>query len=94
MNIRLIAAAVGLGSLLLVNAQPAAAIGCISGGLAGAIAGHAVHHGVMGAVGGCIAGHEYHKHQLNSERRREQSDVDQTAPGNPDQGGSTMAHTE
>lgn len=42
---------------------PAHAIGCISGGVAGAVAGHMVHHGVLGALGGCIAGHEYNKHQ-------------------------------
>jgi len=40
----------------------AEAIGCLSGGAAGALAGHMVHHGVLGAVGGCIAGHEYKKH--------------------------------
>ena len=42
---------------------PAHAVGCISGGLAGAVAGHMVHHGVLGALGGCIAGHQYHKRQ-------------------------------
>jgi uncharacterized membrane protein YebE (DUF533 family) len=39
------------------------AIGCLSGGAAGAVAGHMAHHGVLGAVGGCVAGHEYNKHQ-------------------------------
>ena len=28
----------------------------------GALAGHQVHHGLMGAVGGCVAGHYAHKH--------------------------------
>jgi uncharacterized protein YcfJ len=60
---RLALAAVTLGGALLAAQPPAHAIGCISGGLAGAVAGHMAHHGVLGAVGGCIAGHEYHKHQ-------------------------------
>jgi hypothetical protein len=46
---------------------PARAVGCISGGLAGALAGHMMHHGVLGAVGGCVAGHEYHKHHEHEE---------------------------
>ncbi len=50
------------------------AIGCITGGLAGAVAGHMAHHGILGAVGGCIAGHEYHKHQ---QRAAEQSQGNQ-----------------
>ena len=55
----------GVG-LALANA-PAHAVGCFSGGVAGAVAGHMAHHGVLGAIGGCIAGHEYHKHQLKQE---------------------------
>jgi hypothetical protein len=43
------------------------AIGCLSGGVAGAVAGHMAHHGVLGAVGGCIAGHEYLKHERRQE---------------------------
>jgi hypothetical protein len=42
---------------------PARAIGCLSGGAAGALAGHMAGHGVLGAIGGCIAGHQWHKHQ-------------------------------
>jgi outer membrane lipoprotein SlyB len=38
------------------------AIGCLGGSVVGAVAGHMVHHGVLGAVGGCIAGHEHQKH--------------------------------
>ena len=49
---------VGVGS-----ASRAEAIGCLSGGAAGAVAGHMAHHGVLGAMGGCLAGHEYNKHQ-------------------------------
>jgi uncharacterized protein YcfJ len=50
---------------------PANAIGCISGGLAGAVAGHMAHHGVLGAVGGCIAGHAYNKHQKRMEDQQQ-----------------------
>jgi hypothetical protein len=67
------AASAGLiGSTAL--APSAHAIGCISGGAAGAVAGHyAHHHTVLGAVGGCIAGHEAHKHfeRERAERDRE-----------------------
>jgi hypothetical protein len=42
---------------------PARAIGCLSGGAAGALAGHMAGHGILGAVGGCIAGHQWQKHQ-------------------------------
>lgn len=60
---RVIVAALTLGCFGLGYNVPAHAVGCISGGVAGAVAGHMMHHGVLGAVGGCIAGHEYHKHQ-------------------------------
>jgi uncharacterized membrane protein YebE (DUF533 family) len=56
--ILLTAACIGLGYTTRANA-----IGCLSGGAAGAVAGHMAHHGVLGAMGGCIAGHEYNKHQ-------------------------------
>lgn len=94
MKFRIVAVAASLGVLPLLNAQPAAAIGCISGGLAGAIAGHAVHHGVMGAVGGCVAGHEYHKHQVANEHRSQQTQIEQAAPGGADHGGSSSGQTE
>lgn len=49
----------------LAAAAPSAnAIGCLSGGAAGALAGHMAGHGVLGALGGCVAGHQWHKHQL------------------------------
>jgi outer membrane lipoprotein SlyB len=52
---------------LAVNTRSAHALGCLSGGAAGALAGHMAGHGVLGAIGGCIAGHEYHKHQLRQQ---------------------------
>jgi len=47
--------------------QSAHPIGCLSGGAAGALAGHMAGHGVLGAIGGCIAGHQWHKHQVNKQ---------------------------
>ena len=64
----LIALALLTGAGFSTQAQ---AIGCISGGLAGALAGHLLHHGVIGAIGGCIAGHEMHKHQERSAEREQ-----------------------
>jgi hypothetical protein len=56
---------------------PAHAIGCLTGGMAGAVAGHMAHHGVLGAIGGCIAGHQYNKHQKRTAAQR-QSNVNQS----------------
>lgn len=56
--------------------QSARAVGCISGGVAGAAVGHLAHHGIVGAIGGCIAGHEYNKHQKEQSEQR-QSDYHQ-----------------
>jgi hypothetical protein len=54
-------AALSLGLLPMFDAAPAQAIGCLTGGAAGAVAGHyAHHHAVLGAIGGCIAGHHMH----------------------------------
>jgi hypothetical protein len=59
------AAAVALG--LAAAPVPAQAIGCLSGGAAGAVAGHyAHHHAILGAIGGCIAGHHMHKVQMRN----------------------------
>lgn len=60
---RAVIGVVTLGLLVGGLTTQARAIGCISGGLAGAVAGHMVHHGVLGAIGGCVAGHTYNKHQ-------------------------------
>ncbi len=69
-KIRFLTAAAALGMLgSLAYSPPASAIGCISGGAAGAVAGHMAHHGVLGALGGCIAGHEAHKYQKRREMR-------------------------
>jgi len=80
--------ACGMG-LVLANA-PAHAIGCLSGGAAGALAGHMAHHGVLGAIGGCIAGHEYHKHQLKQQDLENQRAYQQQQQqfGDQDQSGS------
>jgi len=47
------------------------AIGCLSGGAAGALAGHMAGHGVLGAIGGCIAGHAWHNRQMREQDLRD-----------------------
>jgi len=64
MRITLLATAVAMS---LLAAPRAHAIGCLSGGAAGALAGHMAGHGMLGAIGGCIAGHQWHKHQLRQD---------------------------
>ena len=59
------AAVIGLGAGLGAGSPPVHAIGCLSGGAAGALAGHMAGHGVLGALGGCLAGHQWHKHQVS-----------------------------
>jgi hypothetical protein len=79
-KIRFLAAAAAFGVLgSLAASPPANAIGCISGGVAGAAAGHLAHHGVLGALGGCIAGHEAHKYQ---KRREAAAQVQAEQPDN------------
>jgi uncharacterized protein YcfJ len=53
---------------LLMQPMEAKAIGCLSGGAAGALAGHMAGHGILGALGGCIAGHTWHKHTVNKQQ--------------------------
>jgi hypothetical protein len=55
----------GIGT---VFSLPAHAIGCLSGGAAGALAGHMAGHGILGALGGCIAGHQWHKHTVSKQQ--------------------------
>lgn len=63
---RTFALALGLTGLVSFSplSTPAHAIGCLSGGAAGALAGHMAGHGILGALGGCVAGHQWHKHQV------------------------------
>lgn len=75
---RFVAVAAAFGALgSLAFSPPASAIGCISGGAAGAVAGHLAHHGVLGAIGGCVAGHEAHKY---SKRRESEAAQQQQYP--------------
>ncbi len=75
-----VAAMAALGLATAGYSAPAHAIGCISGGLAGAVAGHMVHHGVLGAVGGCIAGHHYGKQQKLNQQRSGSGDPGSAPP--------------
>jgi outer membrane lipoprotein SlyB len=87
MRYALIVAAASLG-LSLVS-PPAHAVGCLSGGAAGALAGHMAGHGILGALGGCIAGRAWHNHtvrqqdlqnQQNYVQRRQQYDPNYKNP--------------
>jgi len=52
--------------MLIGNAQPASAKGCIKGAIVGGVAGHyTVHHGLAGAAAGCIIG----RHEANKRER-------------------------
>jgi hypothetical protein len=63
MKIRILLASAAFAVAGLGVQPQAHAMGCISGGVAGAVAGHMVNHGVLGAIGGCVAGHSYSKRQ-------------------------------
>ena len=52
---------------LMVADQPAHAIGCLSGGAAGALAGHMAGHGWLGALAGCIGGRAWHNHTVRQQ---------------------------
>ncbi len=82
MRLSLVAASAVIGLAGFGYSAPANAIGCITGGAAGAVAGHAVHHGVLGAVGGCVAGHEYNKHQKRLAKEKAQQQQGYGQPSN------------
>lgn len=86
MTIRLLGAAAVVGLLGFGYSAPVNAIGCITAGAAGAVAGHMAHHGVLGAAGGCIAGHEYHKHQEHEKQLRSQQGDSSQSPGSQQDG--------
>ena len=77
MKVRVAIAALLASTAGVGLSTPVMAIGCLSGGAAGAVAGHMAHHGVLGAIGGCIAGHEYNKHQEREAARNHGAYVDQ-----------------
>ena len=84
MRPRLILGALAIAAVAVSGAPSAHAIGCLSGGAAGALAGHMAHHGVLGAAGGCIAGHEYGKHQRQAaEERSSENDNRQDRSDHP-----------
>lgn len=66
-------------------AQPVQAKGCIKGAVVGGLAGHAVHHGILGAGAGCIAGHHLAKRHARQERAQR---VPQTSYGRQEGAGS------
>ena len=62
----------GLVAGLTMSAPVAQATpgGCLKYGAAGAVAGHAVHHGVKGFLAGCAAG-MYRRHLYNKQVREQ-----------------------
>jgi hypothetical protein len=92
MKIRIIAATLAFTGAALAWQPQAQAIGCISGGLAGAVAGHMVHHGVLGAIGGCVAGHSYNKHQRKAAAQAQSSNASQQGNGYQQGNGSQQGY--
>ena len=65
---------------------PAHAKGCIKGAVVGGIAGHAVHHGLVGAVSGCIVGHHLaKKHEQESQTPADANQQPATPPAGKQQ---------
>lgn len=91
MNTRLLATVTVAAGLAFGGTAPANAVGCISGGIAGAAVGHLAHHGVLGAIGGCIAGHQYAKRQKQQAAQQQQM---QMPPQTGDQTHRTSDQTQ
>ena len=65
-------------ALSLPLAPAAHAAGCLKGAVVGGLAGHAVHHGVLGAVGGCAVGHHLaHKKAKQAPQAQQNPNTDQ-----------------
>lgn len=56
-----------LGAAVLT--APPAHAGCLTGAVVGGVAGHMVHHGLLGAAAGCAVGHHHAK--VAQQRQRE-----------------------
>ena len=66
--------AAGSAAGLLVSVSGAQAVGCLSGAVAGGVAGHYYHHhAVIGAIAGCAAGHHLHKEQEHKKLEEEKA---------------------
>ena len=70
----------------LAEAKPG---GCLKYGAAGAVAGHAMHHGVRGFIAGCAAG-MYRRHLYNKQQREMKANGGAAAPVAPAGGGKEM----
>ena len=64
-------------ALVFATATAAEAKGCLTGALAGGVAGHYVHHTVTGAIAGCYMGHHI------AHQKQPQSHQPQVAPAQP-----------
>jgi hypothetical protein len=70
-----IGAALAICGVAALAAPSAEAKGCIRGAVAGGVAGHMFHHGVIGAAAGCVAARHYYKEKALRQQ--------QTAPSGP-----------
>ena len=52
-----ILAALAVASTVSLSSTQTQAAGCIRGAIVGGLAGHLVHHGMLGAAAGCAIGH-------------------------------------
>ena len=70
----LVAAGIVAAAMVTAPVAQAAPGGCLKYGAAGAVAGHAVHHGVKGFMAGCAAG-MYRRHLYNKQQRMQAAPV-------------------
>jgi len=80
----ILAAALATGSV-----GPAQAKGCIKAAIVGGIAGHAVHHGVVGALGGCAVGHHLASKSSHKTESPHNTGAANTSTGSGVQSGTT-----
>lgn len=80
----LIPAALGIALAGGFVGKPAEAAGCLKGAVVGGLAGHLVHHGVLGAMAGCAVGH----HEASKQERtvQENRNTRNDYGGNPTYG--------
>ena len=83
MKSAIVAAALALAAPAILLPSAAEAKGCLKGALVGGVAGHMVHHGVLGAIGGCVVGH----HMAN-ERNPQPSQAQNQHPSPAPQSGT------
>lgn len=72
-------AALAVASTVTLSSAPTQAAGCIKGAVVGGLAGHLVHHGMVGAAAGCAIGH----HEASKQAQRTPNQGYAGAPTRP-----------